>query len=87
MSIWLIILFRSMSMFLITIVLIRLIGKKQPSRLNSFQFVNYMVLGIIAALISVGIIGNLVLGLTALGVWVSITDCLGLSSVKEQMGP
>jgi uncharacterized membrane protein YcaP (DUF421 family) len=69
MPIWLTVLFRSLLLFLLTLVLIRLIGKKQPFRLNSFNLVNLVVLGMIAALISAGIISNWVSGLTALLVW------------------
>lgn len=84
MPIWIIILFRSLLMFIITLVLIRLIGKKQPSRLNSFNFINFIVLGIIAALISVRIIGNLIFGLIALLVWGLLPIALDYLSLKSK---
>jgi uncharacterized membrane protein YcaP (DUF421 family) len=71
-------------MFFFTVVLIRLIGKKQPSRMNPFHFINFVVLGMIAALISVGVIGNLVLGLIALGVWGSLPIALEYLALKSK---
>ncbi|HBF38725.1 MAG TPA: hypothetical protein DDW50_15580 [Firmicutes bacterium] len=79
-----IILFRSLLMFFITLLLVRLIGKKRSSRLNSFNFITFGVLGILAALISVGLIGNLVLGFIAFMVWGLLPialDYLGLKSI------
>ncbi len=84
MPIWLIILFRSLLMFFITWALTRFIGKKQPSRLNSFKFIVFLALGIIAALISVGIIGNLILGLIALGVWGLLPVALEYLALKSK---
>lgn len=84
MPIWVNILFRSTLMLLTVLVLTRLIGKKQPFRLNSFYFVNFVVLGIIAALISVGIIGNLVLGFITLLVWGLLPIALEYLALKSK---
>jgi uncharacterized membrane protein YcaP (DUF421 family) len=84
MPLWLIILFRSVLAFFITLVLIRLIGKKQPSRMNPFYFINYVVLGMIAAMISLGIIGNLVIGFIALAVWGLLPIALEYLSLKSK---
>lgn len=84
MPIWLIIILRSLLLFGITFVLIRCLGHKQPSRLHAFHYLNIGVLGIIAALISVGIIGNLVLGLLALAVWGLLPLALDFAALKSQ---
>lgn len=84
MPIWLVILFRSVLIFLTTLVLIRLIGKKQPSRLNPFNFINFVVLGMIAALISLGMIGNLVLGMIALLIWGLLPIALDYLALKSK---
>jgi uncharacterized membrane protein YcaP (DUF421 family) len=84
MPLWLIVLFRSVLAFFTTLVLIRLIGKKQPSRMNPFYFINYVVLGMIAAMISLGIIGNLVIGFIALAVWGLLPIALEYLSLKSK---
>ena len=84
MQIWLQILLRSVSLFLITIVITRLIGKRSMARITAFQFTSYIVIGIIAALMSVNIITNLALGFLALGVWVLFTIVLDYFSLKSK---
>ncbi|PKM81957.1 MAG: hypothetical protein CVU89_06355 [Firmicutes bacterium HGW-Firmicutes-14] len=80
---WLIILLRSISLFFLTLAVIRIIGKRQPSRMNPFNFANYMVIAVIAALISVNVI-NLVFGLIALAVWVITPIALDYLAVKSK---
>jgi uncharacterized membrane protein YcaP (DUF421 family) len=65
------------------LAVIRIIGKRQPSRMNPFNFANYMVIAVIAALISVNVI-NLVFGLIALAVWVITPIALDYLAVKSK---
>lgn len=81
---WLIIFSRSVFSFLVVLALVRLIGKKQPSRMNPFGFISLIALGIIAALISTGIIANAVLGLIALGVWGLLPIALDYLALKSK---
>jgi uncharacterized membrane protein YcaP (DUF421 family) len=81
---WLLILSRSIIMFFITFILIRLMGKRQPARMNPFNFVNYMVIAIIAALTAMNIITNLAFGLIALGIWVLIPIALDYLTLKSK---
>ncbi len=85
MSYSLMILVRSLLMFFTTLVLVRLIGKKRSSRLNSFNFIIFGVLGILAALISIGFIGNLVLGYIALLVWGLLPIALDYLALKSKL--
>ena len=81
---WLVILIRSMVMLFITLILIRVMGKRQPARMNPFNFVNYMVIALIAGLVALNVIANLAFGLIALGVWVLIPIALDYLSVKSK---
>jgi uncharacterized membrane protein YcaP (DUF421 family) len=71
-------------MFFTTFVFVRLIGKKRSSRLDSFNFIIFGVLGILAALISIGIIGNLVLGFIALMVWGLLPIAMDYLALKSK---
>ncbi len=81
---WTEILLRSGGLFFIALLLTRVMGKRQPSRMNSFNFVNYMVIAIIAALISINVIRDLALGLIALGVWVVLAVILDYLALKSK---
>lgn len=48
---WMEILIRSAALFFIVFVLIRLIGKRHPSKVTPFYYVVYTVMSLIAALI------------------------------------
>jgi len=84
MSEWIEILLRSGGLFLLALFLLRIMGKRQPSRMNPFNFVNYMVIAIILALISLNVIRNVALGLTALGVWVILSVALDYLALKSK---
>lgn len=81
---WLLILIRSSVMFLITFLLIRVMGKRQPARMHPFNFVNYTVIALIIALTILNIITNLAFGLIALGVWVSFPIALDYLALKSK---
>lgn len=69
---WVEILIRSISLFLIVLVVIRLSGKKHPVKMTPFNFIDYVAVAVIASLISVKVIQNITLGLIALGVWLLV---------------
>jgi uncharacterized membrane protein YcaP (DUF421 family) len=81
---WLLILSRSIIMFFITFILIRIMGKRQPAQRNAFDFVNYAVIAIITALTVMNIITNLAFGMIALGVWVLIPITLDYLALKNK---
>ncbi len=82
---WIEILLRSSGLFILTLALVRIIGKRQPARTNPFTFVNYTVIAIIAALISVKVIENLIIGFLALGVWVLFPIAVDLLAIKSKL--
>lgn len=81
---WMAVIIRSGALFFLTLILIRVLGKRQPSRMNPFNITNYMVIAIIAALISVNLIKNVTLGLIALGVWVLLLTAVDYLSIKSK---
>ena len=81
---WLLILLRSILMFFITLILIRVLGKRQPARMNPFSFVNYTVIAIITALTILNILTNFAFGLIALGIWVLFPIALDYLALKSK---
>lgn len=81
---WLSILTRSIIMFFAVLIAARFMGKRQPARMNSFNFVNYIVIAVIAALVSLNIITNPAFGLIALGIWVFIPIALDFLALKSK---
>lgn len=84
MQMWIQILLRTISLFFLTLILIRLMGKRNISRMTPFSFVSYIVVGILAALISANIITNLVFGFIAMGVWVLLPIVLDYLSEESK---
>ena len=85
MKAWMIILFRSLGLFIISFAAIRIMGKRQISRMTPFHFVNYAVIAILTALISANIIRNLALGLIALGIWIILPIGMDYLSMKSKL--
>lgn len=81
---WTVILLRSIALFFLALILIRIMGKRQPAGMNPFSFVNYAVIAIITALVSLNVIKNLVLGLIALGVWVVLPIAVDFLAIKSK---
>jgi uncharacterized membrane protein YcaP (DUF421 family) len=79
---WLNILLRSVALFALTLVLVRLTGKRQTSRLTFFDLVTGIVTGVTAAAISLNLVGALVNGLVALAVWTAFPALTYLLSIK-----
>lgn len=81
---WLVILIKSFAFFILAFALIRIRGKKHPSKMTSFDFVNYIVMAILVALISVNVVTNWILGLIALLFWGLIPIGLEYLSLKSK---
>jgi len=79
---WIIVLLRSTGLFILTLLLVRLIGKRQTSRLTFFDLTTGVVVGVMAAAISLNLVGNLANGLIALAVWTLFPMLIYLLSIK-----
>lgn len=82
---WLNILLRSAGLFALTLFFVRLIGKKQTSRLTYFDLVTAIVIGFIAAAISLNLAGNLINGLIALAVWAIFPVLIYFAAIKYKV--
>lgn len=81
---WVDIILRSGGLFFTTLVLIRLMGKRHPVNLTSFQFTNYLVIALIIALTSTKVIPNLGLGLISLIIWIGLFIILDYAMMKSK---
>jgi uncharacterized membrane protein YcaP (DUF421 family) len=66
---WLDMILRSLGLFILLILLMRLVGRKMAARLTYFDVVFAVCMGVIAAAITLHIVENLVYGLIALLTW------------------
>ena len=81
---WTIVLFRTVLLFFLTLLISRIMGKSSLSKATPFKFISYIAIGVIAALISLGLITNMVFGLIALAVWLSFSIALDYLSMKSK---
>lgn len=84
MQMWIQIILKTTSLFFLTLFLIRLMGKRNLSRMTPFSLVNYIVIAILAALISANIIINMAFGFIAMGVWIFMPIVLDYLSLKSK---
>ncbi|MDR5658941.1 DUF421 domain-containing protein [Serpentinicella sp. ANB-PHB4] len=82
---WIEILLRSVALFFVALVFVKIISKRNVARMTAFNLVNYLVVAIIAGLISVNVIDNVALGMVALSVWVILSFALDYLSLKSKM--
>ncbi|SHJ81016.1 DUF421 domain-containing protein [Tepidibacter formicigenes] len=85
MKTWIQILLRSISIFFVTLILVRIMGKRQVGKTTPFNFISYIVIGILVALISANIIKNLAFGFIVLGVWVLFSIGLDYLCLKSKL--
>lgn len=81
---WAIVLLRTIILFFLTLVILRIIGKVNLAKITPFKFVSYIVIAIIAASISLGLIANIAFGLMVLAVWVLLFFAIDYLSIKSK---
>ena len=79
-----IVLFRTILLFFLTLIISRVMGKSSLSKATPFKFISYIAIGVIASLISLGLITNIVFGLITLAVWLSFSIALDYLSLKSK---
>jgi uncharacterized membrane protein YcaP (DUF421 family) len=84
MPVWLNIFLRSLGLFGLVFVFIRLLGKKHPAKLTPFRFVVYCVVAVITALLSTAAI-NLLIGMAALSVWLLLPVLLDVLALRSKI--
>lgn len=81
---WLIILFNSIILFVLTFVITKYLKKKTLSRSTPFDLISYTIIAIIISLASLNILDNIYLGLIPLAVWVLLPIILDFASMKSK---
>ncbi len=84
MQTWLQVLLSSIVLFFLLLISIRIMGKRNIVRMTPFRFVSYMVMAVIAAIMSLNIITDLTFGLVALSVWIILPIALEYLSLKSK---
>lgn len=74
---------RSLALFFFVFLSIRLIGKRNISRVRPFNFISYIVLAIVATLMSLNLI-NLIPGFIVLLTWLVLPIALDYLSIKSK---
>lgn len=74
---------RSLSLFFLVWLSIRLIGKRNISRVKPFNFMSYIVLAIVATLMSLNLI-DLISGFIVLLTWLVLPIALDFLSIKSE---
>lgn len=81
---WINILLRSVAFFIIVLILVRLMGKRQPAGLTPFNYVTYGVIAFITSLVILNVVNNIAFGLVALVVWTMLPIALDLAAMKSK---
>lgn len=84
MNSWLILLFNSILLFILTFVITKYMKKKTLSRATPFDFISYAVIAIIITLSSLNIVDNIYFGLTTLAIWASFPIVLDYASMRSK---
>lgn len=77
------VLIRSLLLFFLVWLAIRLLGKRNISRVKPFNFMSYLVLAIVATLMSLNLI-NILTGLIVLSIWIVLPIALDYLSIKSE---
>jgi len=79
-----VVILRTIVLFFLTLFIVRIIGKSSLSKATPFKFACYIVIAVIAALISLGIIPNITFGFISLAVWFLFSIALDYLAMKSK---
>lgn len=85
MKTWLVVLFKSIGLFFLTLILVKIMGKKYTSKMTPFNFINYAIIAILVSLVSLNMISNWAFGIVALVVWIVLPVLLDYLSMKSKI--
>jgi uncharacterized membrane protein YcaP (DUF421 family) len=81
---WQIVLFNSIILFFLTLVITKLMKKRNLASVSTFELISYVVIALTVTLISLGVITNIYFGLTTLAVWALIPIILDYAAIKSK---
>lgn len=84
MKTWMIILIRSVGLFFLTLILVKVLGRKRQAKMTPFNFINYTVIAVLVSLVSVNLISNWVFGIIALVAWILLPIAVDYASMKSK---
>ncbi|AKN29739.1 hypothetical protein Ccar_02295 [Clostridium carboxidivorans P7] len=84
MSTWILVLLRSIGLFFLTLIVVRILTKNYSVRITPFRIINYGVIAILISLVSVNAISNWVFGIITLAVWILLPIVLDYISMKSK---
>jgi uncharacterized membrane protein YcaP (DUF421 family) len=79
-----VVLLRTIALFLLTLIIVRMNGKISLAKATPFKFVSYIVIAVMATLISLGLIPNIAFGFVALAVWFLFSIALDYLAIKSK---
>jgi uncharacterized membrane protein YcaP (DUF421 family) len=79
-----VVMLRTITLFLLTLAIVRIIGKNSLYKATPFKFVCYIVIAIIASLISLGLVPNIAFGFISLAVWFLFSIALDYLAIKSK---
>lgn len=85
MNTWLIILFKSIVLFFISLVITKYMKRKTISRFTPFDFISYSVIAVIISLMSLNLISNFYFGLLTLAIWTFMPLILDYAEMKSKI--
>ncbi|NMM63122.1 DUF421 domain-containing protein [Clostridium sp. P21] len=84
MSTWIVVLLRSVALFFLTLIVVRIMTKNYSVRITPFKIINYAVIAILVSLVSVNAISNWVFGIITLAVWILLPIGLDYIAMKSK---
>lgn len=82
---WIIVLLRTVLIFILNFAIIKIIGTVSLSKITPFKLISYIVISIITSLIILGLVPNIILSLISLGVWVLLSLAVDYLSLKSKL--
>lgn len=79
-----VVLLRTIALFFLTLIIVRIIGKSSLAKTTPFKFISYIVIAVMATLISLGLIQNIAFGFLALVVWFLFSIALDYLAMKSK---
>jgi uncharacterized membrane protein YcaP (DUF421 family) len=84
MQTWIIVVIRALILFVLSLAVVRLMGKGSLYKATPFKFVSYAVISIIVSLILLGLIPNITFSIIALVTWIASALVLDYLSLKSK---
>lgn len=79
------ILIKAVLLYFLVLFLARVMGRKHPAKVTSFNFINYSVIAVITAMLVLNLQINLAFGLVALAVWTLFPVAVDFLALRSKL--